>query len=224
MKKISKLICLILSLIFVLTTAGCDLLWDLMIPKVEFSWEEDQLANLELVLQVEKEIDGYELVYDENDYIDFENSDLTLLTTADGDYISERVKKATANIRLTRVRDSLVKTITFAMIIEKSQSAKELTEIFDETKMGYFGDSSRSFGLLATIVPFDNKLFIAFAGTPLLTIADVFLPMPGYEKWSPPLFFEYDIQTEEIKYAGCVNEVQNGIRSQPHKVKIIKTN
>ena len=217
MKKISKLICLILSLILIMAFT-CSCKETEKVPKSE--------QVLQAIMQVEKEIDGYKLLYHDS-LIDV-RSDYAYVSTQNEEYIYQR-ETQNSKIQITRVSDGTTKEITLLSIIEKSQAGAKLKQIFDEKQIGFSSDGRRSFGEYMRIASFDDRLFIIFSGSDWYrVIEDAGLAGAVFGAflyfWAPPIFFEYDFDSEEIKYAGYAENAREYDGKMADYIEIQKTN
>ena len=153
MKKISKLICLILSLILILAFA-CSCKETEVVPKSE--------QVLQAIMQVEKEIDGYKLLYhDSLNDVQVPNSYFSVKYDK---YGFERKTKH-SKIGITRFKDIKTKEVSVSSIIEKSPAGAKLKQIFDEKGVGYYYENENSFGEYISVVSFDDRIFIVFSGS-----------------------------------------------------------
>ncbi len=207
MKKIIKLICLILSLIFLVACSGCLAYLGELI-------NGPQLRVNELVASLELEIDGYDVVFSEEP---LEFARIYTTGSEKRDYVvthnGETYKcwKESSSIKIKKQNEDLnssIISITNDYISEKSVAYSSILNRVRELDYFYLWPIG--------IIEFDGRLFVYCGGINRHAM--------NYVK---PLIFEFNPVEETVKYAGTMEEFrweQPGVDRENYKGTYLDVN
>jgi hypothetical protein len=184
MKKISKLICLILSLIFLVACSGCLAYLGELISG-------PQLRVNELVASLELEIDGYDVVFSEEP-LEFAriygDSKKTYFVEYNGE--SYKCWEKGSGVAIQKQNEDLNSSIILITNVYMSEKNIAYSSILNRVReFNYFYLSPLG------IIEFDGRLFVYCGGINRDAL-----------RYVKPLIFEFNPVEETVKYAGTMEE------------------
>ncbi len=202
MKRISKLICLILSLILIVFLACSCFDKEKINQRIQEKYEQySKVYDL-----MEKDIEGYKLTAsEESTQILAENEKHTINGVAvsyygleqnatKGKYYSNDIYRGKIKVSIYNDNEEQIKEILIDAYYLEEKNEK-VNDMYNGAGFKKYQEKIRPTALLK----YDNKIFIYCKGYE--TYASVYGPVP--ESFVFPTIFLFDLEREEIQYAGC---------------------